>query len=121
MSQGRGVCRLVEQTKKRYGVKRSGCPHCFTFTIVGNFSDGWAVRPDVVADKEEAAAGGISIKLYSPSVPDFDSYYFSLKPKGKKENKRNPWFKEFWQQKFECYLPQNDERDHRHETECTGN
>ena len=79
-------------------------------------SDGWAVRPDVVQGIEEAAAGGMSIKLYSPPLEDFDKHYLSLKPDN---NNRNPWFREFWQQKFECYLP-GTQGERQYPTPCTG-
>ena len=79
-------------------------------------SDGWAVRPDVVQNVEEAAAGGMSIKLYSPPITDFDRHYWSLRPN---TNLRNPWFREFWQEKFKCYL-QGEDRDERYAAACTG-
>ena len=79
-------------------------------------SDGWAVRPDVVYGLEQEAAGGISMKLYSPPISGFDDYYFSLRPD---TNTRNPWFREFWQQKFGCYIDGPD-RDRRYTDPCTG-
>ena len=79
-------------------------------------SDGWAVRPDVVDGLEQEAAGGISMKLYSPPISGFDDYYFSLRPD---TNTRNPWFREFWQQKFGCYIDGPD-RDRRYTDPCTG-
>ncbi len=80
------------------------------------FSDGWADRPDVVEDIEKQALGGMSIKLYSPPIANFNAYYQSLKPR---TNTRNPWFDEFWQEKFGCYLPGED-RDPRYYTRCSG-
>ncbi|KAL8613950.1 hypothetical protein ACOMHN_023186 [Nucella lapillus] len=74
--------------------------------VPGN-SDGWGNRPDVVEGQEGTAAGGISIKLFSPPLPDFSHYYASLRPNGS-VRLRNPWFKEFWQQRFKCYLPGDD-------------
>ena len=79
-------------------------------------SDGWAVRPDVVADIENFAMGGISMKLYSPPITDFDQYYFALNPYN---NEKNPWFNEFWQQKFNCRLDVAD-ADTAYDTPCTG-
>ncbi|CRL04842.1 CLUMA_CG017895, isoform A [Clunio marinus] len=70
------------------------------FLIIG--SDGWADRQDVVADYEAQAVGSISIRIHSPYLKSFDDYYFSLDPF---ENHRNPWFKEFWEDKFQCKMP----------------
>ncbi|KAK7503016.1 hypothetical protein BaRGS_00005642 [Batillaria attramentaria] len=84
--------------------------------VAGN--DGWGNRLDVVRNQEETAAGGISIKLYSPPIPDFDTYYASLKPNSTMAL-RNPWFNEFWQQKFACYLT-GEEREKKFTDPCTG-
>ncbi|KAJ8911078.1 hypothetical protein NQ315_015250, partial [Exocentrus adspersus] len=62
-------------------------------------SDGWGDRGDVTKDYEEEAWGGLSIRIHSPYVDSFDSYYLSLHPDN---NTRNPWFKEFWEFKFSC-------------------
>ncbi|KAA0189018.1 hypothetical protein HAZT_HAZT005164 [Hyalella azteca] len=70
------------------------------FLFIG--SDGWADRTDVVDGLEEIFIGGISVKIKSPYVKDFDKYYFALRPM---QNLRNPWFEEFWQHKFNCSLP----------------
>ncbi|XP_076445848.1 LOW QUALITY PROTEIN: metabotropic glutamate receptor 5-like [Babylonia areolata] len=86
------------------------------FLIIG--SDGWGNRLDVVRGQEVAASGGISIKLYSPPLTGFDAYYASLRPNGSTAA-RNPWFEEFWQQKFQCYLP-GAERDAAFNQSCTG-
>lgn len=70
------------------------------FLIIG--SDGWADRQDVVSDYEEQAAGSISIRIHSTYVKTFDDTYFTLDPF---ENHRNPWFREFWEDKFHCKMP----------------
>lgn len=70
------------------------------FLIIG--SDGWADRQDVVSDYEQQAVGSISIRIHSPSLKSFDDYYFALNPF---ENDRNPWFREFWEDKFHCKMP----------------
>ncbi|XP_077154674.1 metabotropic glutamate receptor 5 isoform X2 [Ranitomeya variabilis] len=73
--------------------------------IIGEFlllgSDGWADRYDVTDGYQREAAGGITIKLQSPDVKWFDDYYLQLRPE---TNLRNPWFQEFWQNKFKCKL-----------------
>ncbi|KAG9509397.1 Metabotropic glutamate receptor 5, partial [Fragariocoptes setiger] len=69
------------------------------FLVIG--SDGWSDRFDVVRGVERVARGGISIRIHSSYVYDFDSYYFSLNPL---TNLRNPWFAEFWEQRFKCNI-----------------
>ncbi|XP_062700997.1 metabotropic glutamate receptor 1 [Aedes albopictus] len=91
------------------------------FLLIG--SDGWADRADVVEDYERQALGSISIRIHSPYVKSFDDYYFGLSPF---TNKRNPWFREFWEVRFNCTLPTNDanplEAMHSNEGKpfCTG-
>ncbi|VDK43446.1 unnamed protein product [Anisakis simplex] len=70
-------------------------------------SDGWADRLDVVDGVEHEAAGSFSIRIHSPNVAWFDDYYFSLNPQ---TNVLNPWFREFWQEKFKCQftIPKDD-------------
>jgi hypothetical protein len=69
--------------------------------LILNWSDGWSDRPDVVQGLEREAVGGISVRIYSPYVADFDEYYFNLNPIN---NTRNPWFKEFWELRSNCSL-----------------
>ncbi|CAK9294580.1 unnamed protein product [Gordionus sp. m RMFG-2023] len=70
-------------------------------------SDGWADRDDVVKDYEIEALGGLSVRINSPYVKDFDPYYFSLKPGS---NTRNVWFKELWEFKFSCSLTETQNK-----------
>jgi hypothetical protein len=70
------------------------------FIIIG--TDGWADRQDVVTDYEEQAIGSISIRIHSPYQKTFDENYLKLDPF---ENVRNPWFREFWEDKFSCKMP----------------
>lgn len=69
------------------------------------FSDGWADRKDVVQELEEEAWGGISLRIRSPPVKDFDAYFKALRPR---TNTRNPWFDEFWEDRFNCSLNDSD-------------
>ncbi|XP_045197998.1 metabotropic glutamate receptor 1-like [Mercenaria mercenaria] len=82
-------------------------------------SDGWADRPDVVSGIEDIAVGAITVKLMSSPIPSFDTYFRSLKPEN---NSRNPWFREYWQWKFKCYLPwlPAEEQDKKQDRPCTG-
>ncbi|XP_046583358.1 metabotropic glutamate receptor 1-like [Haliotis rubra] len=84
------------------------------FLFIG--SDGWGSRGDVVEGVEKLAAGGISVRLYSPPIPRFDDHYGKLRHDN---NTRNPWFQEFWQERFNCYLP-GDDSVPRKSTPCTG-
>ncbi|VBB31958.1 unnamed protein product [Acanthocheilonema viteae] len=70
-------------------------------------SDGWNDRLDVVDGVEHEATGSFSIRIHSPHVKWFDQYYFSLNPEN---NTHNPWFREFWQEKFHCQfmVPKDD-------------
>ncbi|KAG8290472.1 Metabotropic glutamate receptor 1 [Homalodisca vitripennis] len=65
-------------------------------------SDGWADRSDVADGYEAQAHGSLSIRIHSPYVTSFDHYYLQLNPFN---NSRNPWFKEFWQARFNCSIP----------------
>lgn len=62
-------------------------------------SDGWGVQDEPVREREEIAEGALTIELQTKEVHTFDKYFLSLQPG---ENKRNPWFDEFWDQKFSC-------------------
>ncbi|XP_071448641.1 metabotropic glutamate receptor 1-like, partial [Hetaerina americana] len=70
------------------------------FLFVG--SDGWADRSDVVEGLESEAVGSLSIRIHSPYVKRFDDAYFRLNPF---TNDRNPWFREFWEERFNCTMP----------------
>ncbi|KAG7309524.1 hypothetical protein JYU34_003972 [Plutella xylostella] len=64
-------------------------------------TDGWADRGDVVAGLEAAARGSLTLRIRSPYLKHFDAYYHALRPD---TNHRNPWFREFWEYKFNCSL-----------------
>uniref|UniRef100_A0A8C8YY07 Glutamate metabotropic receptor 2 n=1 Tax=Prolemur simus TaxID=1328070 RepID=A0A8C8YY07_PROSS len=74
-----------------------------SFTWVA--SDGWGALESVVAGSEGAAEGAITIELASYPIGDFASYFQSLDPWN---NTRNPWFREFWEQRFRCSFRQRD-------------
>ncbi|XP_053575730.1 metabotropic glutamate receptor 3 [Bombina bombina] len=64
-------------------------------------SDGWGAQESIVKGNEHIAYGAITLELASHPVREFDKYFKSLNPNN---NYRNPWFKDFWQQKFQCSL-----------------
>ncbi|XP_067129617.1 metabotropic glutamate receptor 3-like isoform X2 [Centruroides vittatus] len=62
-------------------------------------SDSWGAKIHPVRDQEIAAEGAITILPKRYPLTKFDTYFVSLTPDN---NKRNPWFKEFWKQHFNC-------------------
>uniref|UniRef100_A0A8D2Q682 Metabotropic glutamate receptor 3 n=1 Tax=Varanus komodoensis TaxID=61221 RepID=A0A8D2Q682_VARKO len=68
-----------------------------SFTWVA--SDGWGALESVVAGSEPVADGAITIELSSYPVQEFAVYFQKLDPYN---NSRNPWFREFWEHKFQC-------------------
>ncbi|XP_043944285.1 metabotropic glutamate receptor 3 [Protopterus annectens] len=70
-----------------------------SFTWVA--SDGWGAQESVIKGNEITASGAITLELASHRIEEFDRYFQALHPES---NLRNPWFKEFWQQKFQCKL-----------------
>ncbi|VDD80304.1 unnamed protein product [Mesocestoides corti] len=88
-------------------------------------TDGWSDRLDVLgpvvnAKTEERAysrlaLGSFSIKLHSPKVEGFDEYFTSLTPDT--HHNVNPWFTEFWEQKFDCTIRNTGDGKRK---QCTG-
>lgn len=70
-------------------------------------SDGWGRQSKLVEGLEEEAEGAITVELQSKNIPEFDSYMGSLTPEN---NRRNPWFGEYWEEVFDCTLRRNYER-----------
>ncbi|XP_072292019.1 metabotropic glutamate receptor 3 [Eucyclogobius newberryi] len=64
-------------------------------------SDGWGAQESIVKGNEITAEGAITLELAANHLPDFNHYFLSLNPH---RNHRNPWFKEFWEQRFQCSL-----------------
>ena len=84
------------------------------------FSDGWADRMDVVQGYEAEAVSGISIRIHSPRVDSFDKEYLALKP-DEPTLARNPWFQEFWENRFNCTLLPSALADAPDRKLCSGN
>lgn len=74
-----------------------------TFTWVA--SDGWGAQESVVRGSEIAADGAFTIELASYPIREFEDYFTKLNPY---TNTRNPWFKEFWEHRFDCSLQEHD-------------
>lgn len=62
-------------------------------------SDGWSARALVSNGNEKEVEGTLSVQPMANAVKGFDEYFLSLTPKN---NKRNPWFIEFWEHYFKC-------------------
>lgn len=67
-------------------------------------SDGWGRQMKLVEGLEEEAEGAITVELQSKNIPEFDEYMATLTPEN---NKRNPWFGEYWEEVFGCVLKKN--------------
>ena len=74
--------------------------------VTGKFiwvaADGWGTQAGPVENNELAAEGALTIILQSSVLPEFDEYFLNLKPK---DNKRNPWFREYWEMIHNCKWP----------------
>ncbi|XP_074594692.1 metabotropic glutamate receptor 8-like isoform X2 [Brevipalpus obovatus] len=68
-------------------------------------SDSWGRKLYPVRQQEDAAHGAITILPKRNALKDFDKYFKNLKPYS---NTRNPWFKRFWEQNFNCTLKRLD-------------
>ncbi|KAF0307263.1 Metabotropic glutamate receptor [Amphibalanus amphitrite] len=64
-------------------------------------SDGWGKQESLVQGVEEVAEGAITVELTSRRVAAFDRYMAELTPD---TNRRNPWFRDYWQAFFGCSL-----------------
>lgn len=57
------------------------------------------------------------MKLQSEVVKSFDDYYLKLRLDS---NKRNPWFSEFWQYRFQCRLSGHPQENKNYKKICSG-
>ncbi|XP_072241836.1 metabotropic glutamate receptor 3 [Leuresthes tenuis] len=64
-------------------------------------SDGWGAQESIVKGNEVTAEGAITLELAANPIPEFNRYFLSLNPV---KNHRNPWYKDFWEQRFQCSL-----------------
>ncbi|XP_061715868.1 metabotropic glutamate receptor 2-like [Cydia pomonella] len=84
-----GVMRAVER------INATG-----SFSWVG--SDGWSARSLVSDGNERAVEGTISVQPQANDVSGFKEYFLGLNAR---DNRRNPWFVEFWEDHFQCRYP----------------
>lgn len=64
-------------------------------------SDGWGAQESIIKGNEITADGAITLELAAHPIREFNRYFQSLSPLN---NHRNPWYKDFWEQKFQCSL-----------------
>ncbi|RXM95828.1 Metabotropic glutamate receptor 2 [Acipenser ruthenus] len=64
-------------------------------------SDGWGAQESVVRGSELVADRAFTIELASYPIKNFADYFTRLDPYN---NTRNPWFREFWEHRFQCSL-----------------
>lgn len=76
-------------------IKRQNLTDHFIFIA----SDGWGRQTGPVFRNELVAEGALTIELQSKYISDFDGYFKALNPF---KNKRNPWFKEYWEHVHNC-------------------
>nr|XP_042903687.1 metabotropic glutamate receptor-like [Parasteatoda tepidariorum] len=79
-------------------VRRNNCTGAFSW--IG--SDGWSARSLVFDGNEQQVEGTISVQPRAHPVKGFDQYFQRLTVEN---NKRNPWFTEFWEHFFSCRWP----------------
>ncbi|GBM00770.1 Metabotropic glutamate receptor 3 [Araneus ventricosus] len=84
------------------------------FVWVG--SSDWGAKERIVRGHEKMAVGSITISPKRFPIEGFDEYFKSLKPD---HNARNPWFKEFWENQFNCVFRKNTGAL-RKQKSCTG-
>ncbi|KAK7479919.1 hypothetical protein BaRGS_00028827, partial [Batillaria attramentaria] len=62
-------------------------------------SDSWGAKIHPVYGQEAAAVGTITILSKRKDIEEFDDYFLNLTLNN---NRRNPWFPEFWEATFNC-------------------
>ncbi|XP_058794617.1 metabotropic glutamate receptor 2 isoform X2 [Phymastichus coffea] len=70
------------------------------FSWIG--SDGWSARGLVSDGNEAEVEGTLSVQPQANPVEGFEDYFLNLTVEN---NKRNPWFVEFWEDHFKCRYP----------------
>uniref|UniRef100_A0A8D9BA63 Metabotropic glutamate receptor n=1 Tax=Cacopsylla melanoneura TaxID=428564 RepID=A0A8D9BA63_9HEMI len=87
-----------------------------SFSWVG--SDGWSARGLVSDGSEAEVEGTLSLQPQANPVRGFDEYFLNLTVEN---NRRNPWFVEFWEDHFRCKYPNSSRTPYNaHYTkECT--
>ncbi|XP_046679487.1 metabotropic glutamate receptor 4-like [Homalodisca vitripennis] len=83
------------------------CNATGSFSWIG--SDGWSARSLVWQGSEAEVEGTLSVQPQANPVQGFDLYFLNLTVEN---NKRNPWFVEFWEDHFHCRYPNSSRTPH---------
>ncbi|XP_054288605.1 metabotropic glutamate receptor 2-like [Macrosteles quadrilineatus] len=91
------------------------CNATGSFSWIG--SDGWSARSLVSEGSEPEVEGTLSVQPQANPVKGFDTYFLNLTVEN---NKRNPWFVEFWEDHFQCRYPNssNTPYNRKYTTTC---
>ena len=73
-------------------------------TFVG--SDSWGGKYSILTEMKDIVRGSLTIQYHVKRVHKFENYFTSLNPHN---NKRNIWFKKFWEDVFNCSLKNNSD------------
>ncbi|XP_023224287.1 metabotropic glutamate receptor 7-like [Centruroides sculpturatus] len=86
------------------------------FSWIG--SDGWSARALVFEGNEDQVEGTLSVQPRANPVHGFDEYFLNLTVHN---NRRNPWFVEYWEHFFNCRWPNSSDTPFnlRYEKLCT--
>ena len=79
------------------------------FTWIGTTT--WGNSEGVIDGLEEYAEGAVTLVPDSSTtgLDSFKQYFENLKPD---TNTQNPWFKQYWREKFNCFLPGEQEENY---------
>ncbi|XP_065155230.1 metabotropic glutamate receptor 2-like [Atheta coriaria] len=88
-----------------------------SFSWIG--SDGWSARSLVSDGNEAEVEGTLSVQPQANPVQGFEEYFLNLNVEN---NKRNPWFVEFWEHHFQCLYPNSSRTPYNqnYKKMCTG-
>ncbi|KAF6209757.1 hypothetical protein GE061_015506 [Apolygus lucorum] len=86
------------------------------FSWIG--SDGWSGRELVSSGNEAEVEGTLSVQPQANKVKGFEEYFLNLTVEN---NRRNPWFVEFWEDHFQCKYPNSSRTPYnkRYSRPCT--
>ncbi|XP_063232208.1 metabotropic glutamate receptor 4 [Bacillus rossius redtenbacheri] len=95
-------------------VRRSNATGSFSW--IG--SDGWSARSLVSDGNEPEVEGTLSVQPQANPVRGFEEYFLNLTVEN---NRRNPWFVEFWEDHFHCRYPNSSRTpyNHKYKRACT--
>ncbi|XP_043680189.1 uncharacterized protein LOC122634865 isoform X1 [Vespula pensylvanica] len=95
-------CIIFGSDQEVAGVMRAvrRCNATGAFSWIG--SDGWSARGLVSNGNEAEVEGTLSVQPQANPVKGFEEYFLNLTVEN---NRRNPWFVEFWEDHFQCRYP----------------